>query len=248
MGSLESPRLASTLHRHHARPHVVHRHPLSSVNLWLCDDCSAVSDLQDHPKFQSIAGEQPLLFSRELQMSEEKLPKTMSLGDAVSLRIIANETLAYFIGRTYLFLRRVGIDPKRLRFRQHLANEMAHYAEDCWDAEVECSYGWVECVGLADRSAFDLKVSCRVAYTVQPASMCSVETSACRHCDRQQKTQLLARWLIEEGTSIIAGSRQGLTIPERSNCTDQEAECPKTKLRIPASSRKCHPIVLQRPL
>jgi glycyl-tRNA synthetase len=34
---------------------------------------------------------------------------------------------------------------------------MAHYAEDCWDAEIESTYGWVECVGLADRSAYDLK-------------------------------------------------------------------------------------------
>ena len=33
---------------------------------------------------------------------------------------------------------------------------MAHYANDCWDGEVETSYGWVECVGLADRSAYDL--------------------------------------------------------------------------------------------
>ena len=33
---------------------------------------------------------------------------------------------------------------------------MAHYAEDCWDAEVQTSYGWIECAGLADRSAFDL--------------------------------------------------------------------------------------------
>jgi glycyl-tRNA synthetase len=54
----------------------------------------------------------------------------------------------------------VGVDPRRLRFRQHLENEMAHYAEDCWDAEVECSYGWIECVGLADRSAYDLRASC----------------------------------------------------------------------------------------
>ncbi|KAK6153860.1 hypothetical protein DH2020_013499 [Rehmannia glutinosa] len=44
----------------------------------------------------------------------------------------------------------------RLRFRQHLANEMAHYAADCWDAEIESSYGWIECVGIADRSAYDL--------------------------------------------------------------------------------------------
>ena len=33
---------------------------------------------------------------------------------------------------------------------------MAHYANDCWDGEIETSYGWVECVGLADRSAYDL--------------------------------------------------------------------------------------------
>lgn len=33
---------------------------------------------------------------------------------------------------------------------------MAHYACDCWDAEVETSYGWIEVVGHADRSCFDL--------------------------------------------------------------------------------------------
>lgn len=35
-------------------------------------------------------------------------------------------------------------------------NEMAHYAADCWDAEVECSYGWIEVAGHSDRSCFDL--------------------------------------------------------------------------------------------
>lgn len=71
--------------------------------------------------------------------------------------IVNNETLGYFIGRVYLFLTYLGIDKDRLRFRQHLANEMAHYAADCWDAEIECSYGWIECVGIADRSAYDLR-------------------------------------------------------------------------------------------
>jgi glycyl-tRNA synthetase len=71
--------------------------------------------------------------------------------------IIANETLAYFIGRTYLFMLSIGVTDNRMRFRQHLKHEMAHYAADCWDAEVECSYGWVECAGLADRSAYDLQ-------------------------------------------------------------------------------------------
>jgi len=35
---------------------------------------------------------------------------------------------------------------------------MAHYAADCWDFEIQSSYGWVECVGCADRSAYDLSV------------------------------------------------------------------------------------------
>lgn len=50
----------------------------------------------------------------------------------------------------------VGVKPDRCRFRQHMRNEMAHYACDCWDAECLTSYGWVECVGCADRSCFDL--------------------------------------------------------------------------------------------
>ena len=33
----------------------------------------------------------------------------------------------------------VGIDTTRLRLRQHLQHEMAHYAADCWDAEVRSS-------------------------------------------------------------------------------------------------------------
>merc|ERR1712113_1312432 len=60
------------------------------------------------------------------------------------------------IVRTYKFLISVGVSKDFIRFRQHLPTEMAHYAADCWDAEIFCSYGWLECVGIADRSAFDL--------------------------------------------------------------------------------------------
>ena len=49
-----------------------------------------------------------------------------------------------------------GVRKDKLRFRQHMSNEMAHYACDCWDAECHTSYGWVECVGCADRSCYDL--------------------------------------------------------------------------------------------
>ena len=57
-------------------------------------------------------------------MGDEKKPKPLSLGEAVSKGIIANETLAYFIGRTWLFFKRIGINPERMRFRQHLLHEV----------------------------------------------------------------------------------------------------------------------------
>ncbi|XP_071701928.1 glycine--tRNA ligase, mitochondrial 1-like [Rutidosis leptorrhynchoides] len=111
---------------------------------------------KSHPKFSKVSKLEFLMFPRDEQLSGQSA-KRICLGDAVSKGIVNNETLAYFIGRVYVFLTRLGIDEKRLRFRQHLENEMAHYAEDCWDAEIECSYGWVECVGIADRSAYDLR-------------------------------------------------------------------------------------------
>ena len=114
-------------------------------------------DHKEHPRFHEIKDVELSLFSREAQLGAVKKPFPMSAGDAIAKGVIANETLGYFIARTQLFLLKVGINPARLRFRQHLQHEMAHYAEDCWDAEIECTYGWVECVGLADRSAFDLK-------------------------------------------------------------------------------------------
>merc|ERR1712070_1340528 len=83
-------------------------------------------------------------------------PIRMKLGDAVRNGIIANESLGYFVGRTAQFMMSVGIDKEHLRFRQHLPSEMAHYACDCWDAEVEGAGGWTETVGIADRSCYDL--------------------------------------------------------------------------------------------
>lgn len=40
----------------------------------------------------------------------------------------------------------------------HTCTPCSPAPQDCWDFEVECSYGWVECAGLADRSAYDLTV------------------------------------------------------------------------------------------
>ncbi len=78
------------------------------------------------------------------------------VGECVEEGIIGNEALAYFLVLTKKFLVEIGIDPERLRFRQHLEQEQAHYSSECWDAEVETSFGWIEVVGIADRGSYDL--------------------------------------------------------------------------------------------
>jgi len=111
-----------------------------------------------HARFDEIQDIKLMLLPKDIQSAGRTDLLEISVGEAVSQGIVDNETLGYFLGRTYLFLVKIGINPRRLRFRQHMANEMAHYAADCWDAEIETSYGWIECVGCADRSAYDLTV------------------------------------------------------------------------------------------
>ncbi|KAL8683703.1 MAG: hypothetical protein Q9186_000337 [Xanthomendoza sp. 1 TL-2023] len=111
-----------------------------------------------HPRFHEVVDVKLALLDRKVQLSGSTETTEMTIGEAVESRTVDSETLGYFIARIHLFLLRLGTDPKKMRFRQHMANEMAHYAADCWDAELLTSYGWIECVGCADRSAFDLTV------------------------------------------------------------------------------------------
>lgn len=111
-----------------------------------------------HPRFNDVKDIKLKFLPREVQQSGSTEPVESTIGDAVATKMVDNETLGYFIARIYTFLITIGVDPTKLRFRQHMANEMAHYAADCWDAELHTSYGWIECVGCADRSAYDLTV------------------------------------------------------------------------------------------
>ncbi|MEA3190318.1 MAG: glycyl-tRNA synthetase [Thermoplasmata archaeon] len=105
-----------------------------------------------HPRFHEVAGRTATF----VPQTDEK-PREVSFGEAVSSKMVNNEALAYWLARTQEFLVAAGLDPKRLHFRQHLKDEMAHYAADCWDAEFHSErYGWVECVGVADRGSYDL--------------------------------------------------------------------------------------------
>ncbi|GJQ12181.1 hypothetical protein GpartN1_g3972.t1 [Galdieria partita] len=111
---------------------------------------------KQHPKIEKVSQVRVRLFPRRNQLSTRQAVD-MTIQQALEEHIIDNETLGYFIARTQLFALKVGLDQQKIRFRQHLQHEMAHYAKDCWDLEVESSYGWIECAGLADRACYDLQ-------------------------------------------------------------------------------------------
>ncbi len=111
---------------------------------------------KEHNKFNLLKDLKLPLWSAKSQFNGESINTNITLGEAVEKKIIDNETLGYFLGKTYLFLIGIGIKKDGIRFRQHTPKEMAHYASDCWDAEIETSYGWVEVAGHADRTCYDL--------------------------------------------------------------------------------------------
>jgi glycyl-tRNA synthetase len=118
-----------------------------------------------HPSFKRYADYcMPLLTNVQQQHCED--PVEMTMREAVNRGIIANEYVAYYVALTHDILVTIGIKPERLRFRQHLHDECAHYAADCWDAEIfSYRFGWVETVGIADRTDYDLNAHAKQSGT-----------------------------------------------------------------------------------
>jgi len=113
-------------------------------------------DVKEISGFKDVSDTKLVFLSRDFQMSGEAAVE-LTVGEAYNRGIISNTAVGYFLARIQMFLLKIGVDSKKMRFRQHMANEMAHYACDCWDGELKTSYGWTECVGLADRSCYDLQ-------------------------------------------------------------------------------------------
>ena len=118
-----------------------------------------------HPRFARYSEyRMPLL--TYVQQQKEEPAVSLSMREAVDKGVIANEYLAYYVALTHEMLVSIGIKPERLRFRQHLPDERAHYATDCWDAEILSDrFGWVETVGLADRTNYDLNAHAKESGT-----------------------------------------------------------------------------------
>lgn len=110
-----------------------------------------------HPNFQNVAQQVLTLYTAQAQEEEGEFIQ-ITAEEAVSKGVISSQMLTYQLCLADRFMEELGIPEDVIRFRQHMKTEMAHYAIDCWDVEIHTDrYGWIEVIGIADRTDFDLK-------------------------------------------------------------------------------------------
>lgn len=67
------------------------------------------------------------------------------------------ETFEYWRNEMWQWALELGIDEKKLRWREHEEFERSHYSKRTMDIEYQYPFGWKEMFGIAYRTDFDLK-------------------------------------------------------------------------------------------
>lgn len=129
-----------------------------------------VDPADDDPPLADVADVELRLYPTTEQETEGGEYLVRTVREAVAEGVVESTWVAYFLGTAQRWYDRIGVDGRRLRFRQHLPGERAHYASDCWDAESEIggeaapdrladdptAGEWIEIAGFSDRGAYDL--------------------------------------------------------------------------------------------
>ena len=109
-------------------------------------------------EFEEIKNTKLPLLDWKSQESKIVIPSSISLEEAINTGILKKPAFAYCLFLGYYLISKLGFPEETIRFRQHSPNEMAHYADDAWDLEINTKqYGWVEICGIHDRTDYDLK-------------------------------------------------------------------------------------------
>jgi glycyl-tRNA synthetase len=112
---------------------------------------------EDEPPLDRVADVTLPLYAGEAQQADDGGVRHLTVREAVDEGVVADPWIAAYLGLARNWYERIGVDMERLRYRQHLPGERAHYAADCWDAESEVDGDWIEIAGFAYRGAYDLE-------------------------------------------------------------------------------------------
>ncbi len=106
------------------------------------------------PNFDKIKKEKVNFLSREEQLKEKSKMTKISFED-ISKK--SNRWQAYWLYLSYKWFVDYGISKESIRIREHLEDELAHYANACFDVDYRFPFGWKEILGNANRGQYDLK-------------------------------------------------------------------------------------------
>ena len=123
----------------------------AEVEIFLTPDQKA-----KHPRFSKLANDKLTLYPRSEQSKKSPKPLELTLREAVDKKIIKHQYLGYYLALSLRIFKQLGIPLSDMRCRQHTPSEMAHYSDDTWDIEIDTHFGWLEVVGIADRTDYDL--------------------------------------------------------------------------------------------
>ncbi|MCX8181150.1 MAG: glycine--tRNA ligase [Thermofilaceae archaeon] len=114
--------------------------------------------LDECPLFEEIASLTVQLLPAELQEKSVDTPVRITLQEAWEKGLIHSKWHAYWIGESLRWLTRIGIDLEKIRVREHMKTELAHYALQTFDIEYYFPFmGWKEIEGVSNRGSYDLK-------------------------------------------------------------------------------------------
>ncbi len=111
------------------------------------EDCEFIDEVLDY---------ELNIYSAEMQSKKENMEK-MTIKDALDKKIIKTKWHAYWLAQMHKWFVDLGARAHHFRIRQHVKDELSHYAADTWDLEYEFPFGWKELQGLSNRTDFDLK-------------------------------------------------------------------------------------------
>jgi len=111
------------------------------------NECPYINEVLDHEMF---------ILSADLQRKGKEAEK-MTMKMALHTKIIMTEWHAYWLATEHKWFISLGANPDKFRIRQHLREELSHYAMDTWDLQYKFPFGWNELQGMANRTDYDLQ-------------------------------------------------------------------------------------------
>lgn len=113
-------------------------------------------EINNCPAFEKYKDTNIMLLTASLQQKGEP-PVNITVERALEEGLIDNKWLAYFLTVSKNFVKSLGVADDKIRFREQLPHEKAHYSKQTIDLQVYLDgQGWTEIAGHAYRTDWDL--------------------------------------------------------------------------------------------